>query len=245
MRDIGKNIKQFRIDKSMNQENLAEKLYVSRQTVSNYENGKSRPDVDMLIRIAEVLETDVNSIIYGKPELLNKRKKYIVALVEIVIIISLIIFQSIFASFAREYAERHFDLVWVLVQTGYVRPMVLLIVGWLGIDILSRFFSISPLITTGNSLVHKRILQIVHILIVLFIGICFVNLLPIAYHGILVSFRNQHESGSYGFLISREVGYSLFLNIQGKAYFLFLVLGIILRFLRAGAVKSLSKLRIK
>ena len=65
MKDIGKNIKQRRIDRNLTQDELAEKLFVTRQTVSNYEIGKSRPDVDMLTRIAEVLETDVNALIYG------------------------------------------------------------------------------------------------------------------------------------------------------------------------------------
>ena len=45
MRDIGKNIRQLRTAKNMTQDELAEKLFVTRQTVSNYEPGKSRPDV--------------------------------------------------------------------------------------------------------------------------------------------------------------------------------------------------------
>ena len=54
MRDIGKNIKEFRLRKSYSQEEMAEKLYVTRQTISNYETGKSRPDLDTLIRIADI-----------------------------------------------------------------------------------------------------------------------------------------------------------------------------------------------
>ena len=46
MRDIGKNIRDLRTRKDMTQDELAEKLFVTRQTVSNYETGKSRPDVD-------------------------------------------------------------------------------------------------------------------------------------------------------------------------------------------------------
>ena len=61
MRDIGKNIKQLREENKLSQEQLAEKLFVTRQTVSNYETGRSRPDVEMLKKIAEVLDTDVNT----------------------------------------------------------------------------------------------------------------------------------------------------------------------------------------
>ena len=39
MRDIGKNIKNIRQTKGMTQDTMAEALFVTRQTVSNYENG--------------------------------------------------------------------------------------------------------------------------------------------------------------------------------------------------------------
>ena len=55
MRDIGKNIRDLRIRENMTQDELAEKLHVTRQTVSNYETGRSRPDVDMLTHIAQAL----------------------------------------------------------------------------------------------------------------------------------------------------------------------------------------------
>lgn len=65
---IGKNIKQFRSEKDMTQEKLAEKLNVTRQAVSNWENGKTQPDVEMLGRIAEVLEVTLEELIYDKPK---------------------------------------------------------------------------------------------------------------------------------------------------------------------------------
>ena len=42
MRDIGKNIRSLRMQKGMTQEQFAEKLFVTRQTVSNYETGVSQ-----------------------------------------------------------------------------------------------------------------------------------------------------------------------------------------------------------
>lgn len=65
MRDIGKNIKTLRIQKNLTQDALAERLFVTRQTVSNYETGKSRPDIDMLMKIAEVLGEDIHVLLYG------------------------------------------------------------------------------------------------------------------------------------------------------------------------------------
>ena len=68
MRDIGKNIKALRMAKGMTQEDLAAALFVTRQTVSNYENGRSRPDLDMLLNIAQVLDADTTAILYGPPQ---------------------------------------------------------------------------------------------------------------------------------------------------------------------------------
>lgn len=66
MAKIGKNIRTQRTKQGMLQETLAEKLFVSRQTVSNYETGKSYPDIDMLVKIAEELHVEVQVLIYGE-----------------------------------------------------------------------------------------------------------------------------------------------------------------------------------
>lgn len=80
MRDIGKNIRQLRVNNKMTQDELAEKLFVTRQTVSNYETGKSRPDIDMLVRMSELLGCDVNSILYGIIEQTDEKKFKVFAL---------------------------------------------------------------------------------------------------------------------------------------------------------------------
>ncbi|MBO5159993.1 MAG: helix-turn-helix domain-containing protein [Lachnospiraceae bacterium] len=72
MAKVGKYIRIKRNKRGLSQEELAEKLFVSRQTVSNYENGRSNPDIDMLVKIAEVLETDVQTLIYGENAIKEK-----------------------------------------------------------------------------------------------------------------------------------------------------------------------------
>ena len=49
---IPKNIKRLRQQAGLTQEQLAEKLFVTRQTVSLWENGKTQPDIETLERIA-------------------------------------------------------------------------------------------------------------------------------------------------------------------------------------------------
>lgn len=74
MRDIGKNIRDLRERSNLTQEELAGKLYVTRQTISNYENGRSRPDIDMILKIAETLKVDANALLYGIPVSEDKKK---------------------------------------------------------------------------------------------------------------------------------------------------------------------------
>ena len=75
MRNIGKNIRYLRNKANLTQEELAERLFVTRQTVSNYENGKSRPDVDMIVKIGEILDADANAVIYGVSTLADRQHK--------------------------------------------------------------------------------------------------------------------------------------------------------------------------
>ncbi len=62
---VNENIKIFRERNNFTQAELADKLCVTRQAVSNWENGKTEPDIDMLNKIASVLEVSVEELIYG------------------------------------------------------------------------------------------------------------------------------------------------------------------------------------
>ena len=63
---VGKNIKKAREKKELSQEQLAERLSVTRQAVSNWDRGKTEPDIEMLQRLSEVLEVSVEELIYGE-----------------------------------------------------------------------------------------------------------------------------------------------------------------------------------
>ena len=53
---VGKNIVKLRKEQGMSQEQLAQKLHVTRQAVSNWETGRSQPDLDMLEALASASE---------------------------------------------------------------------------------------------------------------------------------------------------------------------------------------------
>lgn len=63
---FNENLKSLRKTKGLSQEELAIRLNVVRQTISKWEKGLSVPDADILIRIAEVLETSVSELLGAK-----------------------------------------------------------------------------------------------------------------------------------------------------------------------------------
>lgn len=76
---IGTNIKKLRTSQGLTQDQLAEKLYVTRQTVSNWERGASRPDLEQLEAIAAALDTEVTALLYGpQPKPGRSRRRVLV-----------------------------------------------------------------------------------------------------------------------------------------------------------------------
>lgn len=60
---FSKNLKQIRKEKGISQEELAARLNVVRQTISKWEKGLSVPDAELLIKLSEILETSVGTLL--------------------------------------------------------------------------------------------------------------------------------------------------------------------------------------
>ena len=69
---IADKIKNARTIKKLTQEQVAEDLNVSRQTISNWENGKSLPDIVSIIRMSELYDLSLDELLKGDATLLNK-----------------------------------------------------------------------------------------------------------------------------------------------------------------------------
>lgn len=70
---LGKHIKQLRHEKSLSQEKLAEMVYVSRQTISNWENDKSYPDINSLVLLSQVLDVTIDQLIKEDIEMMEEQ----------------------------------------------------------------------------------------------------------------------------------------------------------------------------
>ncbi len=57
---LNERIRQLRLEKNMSQVDLAKRLSVTKQSVSNWENDNIQPSIDMLVKIAQVFSVSTD-----------------------------------------------------------------------------------------------------------------------------------------------------------------------------------------
>ena len=62
------NIRSLRKARGLSQEEVAQRLHITRQTLSKWENGLSVPDAQLLLKLAEILEVSVAQLLEGSTE---------------------------------------------------------------------------------------------------------------------------------------------------------------------------------
>lgn len=75
---IAEKLKQLRKDNNMTQEDLAEKLNVSRQTISKWETNTTIPDADNIVAISKLFNITTDELLDYKVETVQKKKQFII-----------------------------------------------------------------------------------------------------------------------------------------------------------------------
>ncbi|MDF7672678.1 helix-turn-helix transcriptional regulator [Lactobacillus sp. ESL0701] len=104
---FGEHLKQARLDKNLTQEQVAQEFAITRQTLSNWENEKSYPDINSLIKLSDYYQLSLDELLKedtGMRETLQKRevvsnlkqvkKKLIIAVIVLGISIGTMIIKS-------------------------------------------------------------------------------------------------------------------------------------------------------
>ena len=73
--EISKQIKKHRLDAELSQEELAEKIFVTRQTISNWENNRSYPDIKSLILLSNFFDISLDILVKGDLEEMKQEIK--------------------------------------------------------------------------------------------------------------------------------------------------------------------------
>jgi len=71
--NISKVIKDERARLALSQEELGEQVYVTRQTISNWENGKSYPDIHSLILLSQAFGITIDALVKGDLKMMEQK----------------------------------------------------------------------------------------------------------------------------------------------------------------------------
>ena len=72
---VGNQIKKYRDQLHLSQEQLAEKIYVTRQTISNWETNKSYPDIHSLVLLSQIFNVSIDQLVKGDLEMMKYQIK--------------------------------------------------------------------------------------------------------------------------------------------------------------------------
>ena len=135
MSDVAKNIRKYRAQRALTQEGLAEKLHVTRQTVSNWETGKNQPDLDMLEAISQALEVEVSALFGGKgeEEAYPRFQRGAVLRVAVLVFFTLLLLADglFLAPYFLELQRRTFNILPRLLNSFVATPLLCALAGML------------------------------------------------------------------------------------------------------------------
>lgn len=115
MAKVSENLRRFRQDSGLTQEQVAQGLNMTRQAVSGYESGRIQPDLETLQKLADIYGVELTEIIYGKKQSESKlfKAQKIIAVSTIIVVLVLIFAEA----FILWYIDRFYQ-----VQPGTVSP---------------------------------------------------------------------------------------------------------------------------
>ena len=75
--DFGEQFKKIRANRELTQEQMASKLNVSRQAISNWENNRNLPDLEMVVKISMTFNISLDQLIIGGNDMNNMTEKLV------------------------------------------------------------------------------------------------------------------------------------------------------------------------
>ncbi len=131
MHDISKNLKKLRLQQNWTQQQMADVLFVTRQAVSNWETGKTMPDLIMLENIAEKLDVSVEEILYGKKsekEIIKKDMNKVKKLLLTAVTFYIVAVPLMVGTFIYDWNVEIF-LIGAVIYMGLARPLLSITAG--------------------------------------------------------------------------------------------------------------------
>lgn len=103
---LGEILKNSRLKRKYTQEDIGEKLGVSRQSISNWENGKTYPDIVSMIKLSDIYKISLDTLLKGDDNVIKHfqeekgivedNKKIIIGVILLFVLMSIMIFLEAF-----------------------------------------------------------------------------------------------------------------------------------------------------
>ncbi len=144
MSDVAKNIRKYRAQRTLTQDGLAEKLHVTRQTVSNWETGKNQPDLDMLEALAKALEIDVSALFGGGKEAYPRFQRKAIVWVAVLGFLALLLLADrlFLAPYLLELRKRTFHILPHFLNASVLTPILRVAAGMLIPAVVSLWYRV-------------------------------------------------------------------------------------------------------
>ncbi len=144
MTSVGKNLKNIRKKNNLTQDELAEKLSVTRQAVSNWENGKTEPDIETLTNISQIFDISIDELVDGIPkgikELRGKKSHLYIGIGFTVFYVISSLLMIIFEKPLHDYVNSTYDVFYSAFSVLVWKPLTVVSAG-IGISALISYIS--------------------------------------------------------------------------------------------------------
>ena len=133
--EIEKRLKDARVKAGLTQEQVAQEVMVSRQTISNWENGKSLPDILSIMKLSDLYQISLDELLKGDTKMKEKiekdvnvakaNKRLVLTTAIILFVVAIIYLISIFVGGAfNDFCEA--AIRWIVMGVGVAFAMTYL-----------------------------------------------------------------------------------------------------------------------
>ena len=218
MNVLGNNIRRLREQSGMSQDELAEILSCTRQTVSNYERGVSEPDLESIRKMADIFSCDINELINEE----NKKDRKIIvnSLIRTIVIetVCLVLYLISLRMFPVYFNNA------LLITRIMIIPAGLYFLGVFIGDVLS-FYNIK----IKNNIIRK----VIRIILIVFLSVDIVILMPALIYNLYIMIMKLIKTGNISFSFNGGLFYYRFacpfVIINMRCSWIFALVGIGMR----------------
>lgn len=164
--DLGERLFELRKSKNLTQDEVAEKLKVTRQTVSKWETNQSTPDFDKIVPLCELFEIGVEELLTGKkPEEIQEEEKKVENNVE-----KVLTKQEVKEESAKVVSSSIFIYIvaiaflMIAIPVQHANPVVatsvfLLLIGWATARIIRNYMSMPKFEKTKEERKQEKVIK--------------------------------------------------------------------------------------